>query len=93
MSCMDPQIRRAAEVQARRSAPDRPNKKRRVGDVDDTEEAAYVEIKRYEYSGADSLLHGGKGFVVLCGFRRCRARRMYLLLCSHSLVIHGLLIP
>lgn len=68
---MDPQVRRAAEYQARRSAPDRPNKKRRIGDADGAEEAAHEDITRYEYSGADSLLHSGKGFVVLCGFRRC----------------------
>ena len=66
---MDAELRRAAEAQARRSAPDRPAKRRRVSDGA-PEEAEHEELARYEYSGVDALLQDGRAFVVLCSFRR-----------------------
>jgi len=64
------QVRQAAEAQARRSAPDRQDVKRRRVDAL-ADEVKYKELLRYEYEGADALVDGGRGFVVLCGFRRC----------------------
>ena len=69
---MDAELRRAAEAQARRSAPDRPAKRRRVADGE-PEDGEHEELARYEYSGVDALLQEGRGFVVLCSFRRWAA--------------------
>ena len=69
---MDAELRRAAEAQARRSAPDRPAKRQRVPDGA-PEDAEQEELARYEYSGVDALLQDGRAFVVLCSFRRWAA--------------------
>ena len=74
---MDAELRRAAEAQARRSAPGRPAKRRRVTDGA-PEEAEHEELARYEYSGVDALLQDGRAFVVLCSFRRWAAGLLVL---------------
>lgn len=69
---MNAELRRAAEAQARRSAPDRPAKRRCICDGA-PEEAEHEELARYEYSGVNALLQEGRAFVVLCSFRRWAA--------------------